>query len=48
MEKVEALSRQTGNFGLIRMNSISGDQEISLRDITEELREHFDKMVVRH
>jgi hypothetical protein len=24
MEKLEALSRQTGNFGLIRMNSISG------------------------
>jgi hypothetical protein len=35
MEKIEALSRLTGNVGLIRMNSIMGDNEISLKDITD-------------
>lgn len=46
MEKIEALTKLTGNFGLIRRNSIMGDNEISLKDITDELREKFDKMVV--
>jgi hypothetical protein len=47
MEKIEALSRLTGSVGLVRMNSINGDNEISLREVTDELREKFDKMVVR-
>jgi hypothetical protein len=48
MEKIEALSSMTGSLGLVRMNSISGDNEISLKDINDELREKFDKIVVRH
>jgi hypothetical protein len=35
MEKIEALSRTTGNMGLIRKNSILGDEDISLKDITD-------------
>jgi hypothetical protein len=35
-----------GNVGLNRLNSIEGENEISLKDIIDELREKFDKMVI--